>query len=523
MTNPANQRLNFWLSPLEQRWQERKLGTLPVTPVYDVVIRVVPISIVLPPQYENGNLIAGSPARCLDSLQPETRFFLKTAMRYASQKTETGEPYYEWEKQGWPNGIFISEKLERVIKAVQENDPTLRIGVLVDRSYNDVEKVEKPISFELCVPLSGGSPHKIVSMRGKSASMNVHTLVQGAERYRIDGFESIEPFKTYSREERTGGKGRYFAHFADLVPHDDTGWSTLFGFFVGANKRPRAISSCGADGSQYFFHTGKTGGKKMFAYAPYGGGIAFLHSISGFVPAPIALHEMAHSFAGLEDNYRSGFDITLYYANCAAPGREPHWGSVTRSRAFGGDGFYYGDRVKGCSVSGQSRPSGENMMCGAGGCIKSNSYAEGTDEFDVVSCGYLRTAIGIIRHIFVHSQKRVVAGGRNARRWRDCAAIGKCWRRDRPTVGYTAKYQPTPCHGVSNSCADAPDSGETVNLILILIISQWRPFADDGSISAEILSGSEERRGKQNGGRLSRNKTQMKNTRSDSRKIRKTL
>ena len=250
--------------PFEEKMQkERGLGSLPLTPVYDLVVRVVPtINEYCLPQYdEKGTLIqrvdppGTLPFTVYFALGNET-LLGGTAIHYARQESEDGFPYYEWEVKGWPKGIFISEKLEKVITAVQDNDPTLRIGVLVGHSLNNVEKVEKPISFDLCVPLAGGLPHKVINMRGKSAGMNIPTLIGGAEQYRTEGFEMIEPFKTYSTSELNGGKGRYFAHFADLAQHDDTGWSTLFGrFFVGANKKPRALSSCGNDGSQYFFQT----------------------------------------------------------------------------------------------------------------------------------------------------------------------------------------------------------------------------------------------------------------------------
>ncbi|KKW10636.1 MAG: hypothetical protein UY50_C0029G0008 [Parcubacteria group bacterium GW2011_GWA2_49_9] len=246
--------------------------------------------------------------------------------------------------------------------------------------------------------------------------MNIPTLIGGAEQYRTEGFEMIEPFKTYSTSELNGGKGRYFAHFADLAQHDDTGWSTLFGrFFVGANKKPRALSSCGNDGSQYFFHTGKF--RVPSAYAPYGNGIAFLYSNSGFIRTDVAMHEMGHSFGWLEDEYHSGFDVTLYYANCAPASQRTATDIVSRfgppsskttasertqiqslikksASASGRNKIMtlferaywdqYGDTVSGCHTNVQNRPSLKSMM---------NTGAFGSDQFNVVSCGYLLRSI----------------------------------------------------------------------------------------------------------------------------------
>ena len=371
----------------------RSLETLPVTPVYALVIRAVPpINEYCLRQYDaDGRFVEKvDPPHLL----PFSVYFalgneiLLTgdAVHFANQNTETGEPYYEWEKKGWPNGIFVPDKLEKVIKAVQANDPTLRIGALVELPNKPPEKMEKPISFTLCVPLSGGSPHKVVSMRGKSSGMNIHTLVMGAERYREDGFESIEPFKTYRR---------YFAHFVDLVSHDDTGWSRVFNMFFLNNMRPRRVSTCGDDGSQYFFHTGWI--KDMHAYAPYGGGIAFLSSGNGgFMSTEVAMHETGHSFGWLEDEYHSGFDLMLYYANCAPADLR---NSSLINSAVGGDKILrnrierllrraywdpYGDTVSGCHTNGQYRPSTQSLM---------NSGDFRVDRFNVVSCGYLLRAI----------------------------------------------------------------------------------------------------------------------------------
>ncbi|KKW10635.1 MAG: hypothetical protein UY50_C0029G0007 [Parcubacteria group bacterium GW2011_GWA2_49_9] len=119
----------------EKMQKERGLGSLPLTPVYDLVVRVVPtINEYCLPQYdEKGTLIqrvdppGTLPFTVYFALGNET-LLGGTAIHYARQESEDGFPYYEWEVKGWPKGIFISEKLEKVITAVQDNDPTLRIA-----------------------------------------------------------------------------------------------------------------------------------------------------------------------------------------------------------------------------------------------------------------------------------------------------------------------------------------------------------------------------------------------------------
>ncbi|MBI2888957.1 MAG: hypothetical protein HYY10_03485 [Candidatus Liptonbacteria bacterium] len=230
------------------------------------------------------------------------------------------------------------------------------------------EKKDIPIEMTNCAQIYGAGEHKIVNMRGKSSASKGLDVASTLDKYRKNGFEQINPLKSYSDS---------FSYFADLANHDDTKWSMLFGFFTGANNKPREISACGSDASQYFFHTGRL---KNRAYAPYGSGVAFS-------PATItlnAIHEMAHSFVGIEDEYTTGFDVTLYYANCAPPGRAPHWGTIDQSRFSGGNGFYYGDYLKGCQLSSQYRPSADSIMQG----LKSTN-----SQFNVVSCGYFLQAI----------------------------------------------------------------------------------------------------------------------------------
>lgn len=509
-TGPGNSpRIELVVDPVfEKKMQtERKVGELPVTPIYDLVVRVVPtINEYCLPQYDDeGHLVkkVDPPKR-----MPFTAYFalkneilLAGALELSGQETDNGQFVYEWHLKGWPNGIFISEKLERVIKAVQEKDPTLRIGVLVELPKQELKKEENSISFDLCAPVSGGSPHKVVYMRGKSSMQDISQLFGREEAVRIYGFESIEPLRTYSGEGQ-GKRGRYFAHLIDLISHDDTKWDTLFGkFFVFANKEPRKISACGRDASQYFFQTGRI--KVGTGYAPYGGGIAF---VSPVLTTISWIHELGHSFSGLEDNYHTGFDLTLYFANCAAPGREPHWGSVARSRAFGGDGFYYGDKVPGCSVRGQSRPSGENIMCGGKGCtksIKSDNYAGASNEFnvgssysysdtsssngfDVVSCGYLSQAIkGGTASLSSFDKDDLVAN------WEKCMKMSGVVKPSilvADQISQAGQMASELLAGVSSSLPPANDSsGETINFDFDSRFINVETFLPNGEIKSEIF------------------------------------
>ncbi|MBI1975112.1 MAG: hypothetical protein HYS57_01980, partial [Parcubacteria group bacterium] len=406
----------------EKMQQERKLGNLPVTPIYDLALTVVPlINEYCLPQYDKeGHLIkeVNPPQVMSGNFTPY--FGLKNeillggvVLEYYGRKTETGERIYEWRVKGWQNGIFVSEKLEKVIKAVQENDPTLRIGVLIERPGKPVEKVEKPISFDLCVPLAGGSPHSIVHMRGKSFGFSASQMVSAGDKLRENGFEEIQPFKKYSIPSENSERRSYFAHFVDLVNHDDTSWKMLLNkLFLFANSTPKKISSCGSKASQYFFLTSRPQGG--LNYAPQGNRVAFI----SIPTVDVAMHEMGHSFAGLEDEYHSGFDITLYYANCAPAGTRPEIPAPTTAtdeallakfdmaprntdltllkRAYWDP---YGDTIKGCGTNTQFRPSLRSLM---------NSNGFDSKEFNIPSCVWIL---------------KVIKGTASVTDWQECMAM----------------------------------------------------------------------------------------------------
>jgi len=314
---------------------------------------------------------------------------------YSGQNDTSGQPIYQWKIPGWPNGIAPAEKLEKLITALSGGSGTVEI-VVFGTADIPTHEVRAGASMGLCAALSGGSPHSVVYMRGKSMGVFASAIVMFADKVREDGFEKTQPFRKYSLREENPARRSSFAHFVDLTEHDDTTWAMLLNkFFIAANSRPKNISACGSKASQYFFLTDRPQGG--LNYAPYGNGVAFIS-----VPlVEIAMHEMGHSFAGLEDEYHSGFDLTLYHANCAPaetrPGfpptdaiqtllkkadRAPRNTDLTFIKRAYWDP--YGDTIKGCSLNLQFRPSMRSLM---------NSNGFESSEFNVPSCVWILKAI----------------------------------------------------------------------------------------------------------------------------------
>ena len=321
---------------------ERHLtAPLPLTPIYDLVVRIKPeFNHYCIPGWlgEDGKPGRDVKASDLPKTLPIQGFITigeganleklvgPGAFSLTDKQDEQKRFIYEWKLKGWPNGIAPNEKLEKLIDAIASGKG-FAIALDITRKSGANERETGGGNMSLCAQLSGGNPHAVISMRGKSAqsSLTAAGLVQLAEAIREQGFEEIQPFKRYSKPYLNKAGKSYFAHFVDLAAPDDTRWKMLFGFFVGANSTPKKISSCGSNGSQYFFFTDRLA-KQI--YAPYGNKVVFMHAHESEgarveISELMYMHEMAHSFAGLEDEYHTGFDITLYYANCALASLRP--------------------------------------------------------------------------------------------------------------------------------------------------------------------------------------------------------
>jgi|GEM_PF-2964695 len=391
--------------------KERDLkAPLPLTPLYDMVVRIKPeFDYTCIPGWTPGKEVKATDLPAYIDVTAEIVVGVKNeaitgriAFLRSNEKDKDGKFIYQRFINGWNQGVAHGEKMEKLVTAIANKEP-VRIQVRVPKQDGSSESHVSPLSLSNCVQVSGGTehfgkpPHRVVHMRSKSSEISVAQMDDSATYYREKGFEKIEPFKTYSKKGDS-----YFAHFVDLLDHDDTKWSVFAErFFVAANSRPRAISSCGTDASQYFFPTKRL--LHNINYAPYGGGIAFLNVNTGndattatHAGVTTAIHEVGHSFAWLEDEYHSGYDVTLYYANCAptfsrnskavenviGPNkilrnkvekylRKVYWGQ-------------YGDVITGCHTNSQVRPSQKSIM---------NAGDFHSDQFNVVSCGHIVGAI----------------------------------------------------------------------------------------------------------------------------------
>src|SRR3989338_2320220 len=231
----------------ELRGKRKITGDIPLTPVYDLVVRIKPeFNYYCIPGWVEGvpvtaeklpfslpiegaiTLVSGSNANAFVLLKGIN--FLRTG-----DKDEQGRFIYEGKLQGWPQGIVMGEKLELLIQAIREHIPIF-ISLGISQSDGHIEKKASQISsFDLCTPIWGNSSrgndtHKIIAMRGRNsvqASFFAMTL---------DAFRKIvtitDPFSGYQD---------YFQYFVDLATHDDSAWRTVVLDKDGNKKFERGV------------------------------------------------------------------------------------------------------------------------------------------------------------------------------------------------------------------------------------------------------------------------------------------
>lgn len=265
---------------------------------------------------------------------------------------------YQWKLVGWPDGITTNDEIMEIL--IDSIASKRKIYTRITGAYPDEKPKETPIVMGNCVQTYRDGKHKVVTMRGKSASFAPSFLFKFANTTFAEGFEIIEPFKSNINS---------FSSYVDLVNHDDTKWAMLIpDTLYNLWNRPKKISSCGADGSQYFFINGRTyEGISLYK-------IRVVYLLTSSVDAHTAMHETGHSFCGLLDEYLgSPFERIFYPEGLNCP--------VSPRNNYYYNGKLYGDAFwKGCTRDSVFRPSKNSLM---------NQGA----KHSVIDCGYCMSAI----------------------------------------------------------------------------------------------------------------------------------
>lgn len=447
----------------EKMKRERFTPDLFVTPIYDLVFTVVPtINEYCLPQYdENGTLIKKvDPPKKLPfavSLELAGKDLISaSSLSWNGKRDNAGLPVYEWKIAGWPNGIVSESKMERLIRAIHDSDPSLKLVVEIKRSNGVRDRIESGAGFLLCAPVWGSGAHQVVYDR---VAHRLSDFIYQSDSIVSQGFLKVDPFKAYQKE---------FSHAVNLRNYQGKSW---FQIHLAAREGQLTIAQdCGNNKASHIsisplvplddFASALTSGrfiqiasdveKRAVDYNELGPTRFFVYT-----PFPlIALHEFGHAFAGLRDEYiRFGRGVTgASHKNC----------STNPTTEFVYNGKRYGDsNFEGCVYPEESyRPSQKSLMRGA---------QSGETRFNVVSCGYIIAAI---------------KGGTGPEYWPECMNPG--WNTIKPasmTVSL-GKLLASVFQGFSSAknLAAVGSAGESGEEILIEHISA------DGTFTGEVLT-----------------------------------
>jgi hypothetical protein len=441
----------------ELRGKRKISGEISVTPVYDLVVTIVPtINEYCLPQYDDdGTMIqkVDPPTTLPFQLFIEDAFVYQqwtipavrpyvdegswilvgpSTARWNGRWNESGQPVYEWKIPGWTHGITATEvKLKALINSVTSGTPLL---VVANRTKKDgaVERTEKQISFNLCVPIWGSGNHRLIGTYAGTGGSDIIPLserVQHFDKVREEGFQRINPMALPQYK-------IFFSYFVDLKPVVGTELNPFEAIMARRlkdrdpehplpytldlhNKSLLSIignSSCG-DTGMIFTTINKSFGNGIAMQNDSAGRMGTV--IGGSQPPRTYVHEWGHTFAGLNDEYTYDPDyqgkrvtnVPLFLTNCAL---NPYTSYKYNNRLY--DAVQY----KGCSydyiISGVAanaseldsfgrpyatlppgskidelqyfyRPAFASIM---GGPVKVEKRPE---MFNVVSCGWILAAI----------------------------------------------------------------------------------------------------------------------------------
>ncbi|MDO8482380.1 MAG: hypothetical protein Q7S86_01015 [bacterium] len=294
--------------------KERFTPDLPVTPIYDLIVEVVPIF---------GACYTDAPEKF--STTPPKILPFKVSIKVdgdtvvgpgsfvlSSRKDEKDGLLYEWKVPGWMDGIAKGDKMEKLITTIQQQKPVKIVVDTIKQSDGTMGREESETSLGLCAPLWGSGGHKFVFERGISAAIDIPTLVSGkAEKVRENGFEKIEPYRKYSTPGIDEHPGTYFSHIVDLVNHDDSLY--LYGITSSSDpeKYMEGISFSSSCYTPKEDNSGNTHNYILYANAKVllkGASVSGIASpknrnavVGSNVGFDTVMHEVGHFFADLRD------------------------------------------------------------------------------------------------------------------------------------------------------------------------------------------------------------------------------
>jgi len=445
----------------EKMKRERFTDYLPVAPIYDLVFSVVPsINEYCLPQYdENGTRIKKmDPPKTLPftaSIELSGKALISaSSLAWNGRRNENEQPLYEWKIKGWENGIVSESKMEKLIRAIHDNNPPPTLAVQMKFSDGRRERIDQSTNFTLCAPVWGSGAHEVVYDR---VAHRLSDFIYQSESIISGAFLKVDPFREYQK---------WFTHLINLRNYYGESW---FNIHLATRKGEQHIAEdCGGKQSNHIaisplvplgdFASALSSGrfiqiasdvtKRILDYNAMGTSLKF------FVPVPfplIALHEFGHVFSGLNDEYLSG---QVSGKNC----------SINPAFDWSYNGVQYGDTsFEGCGYpTVHHRPSEKSIMRGA---------QSGETRFNVVSCGYIIAAI----------KKE----GEGPKYWKEC--MNPEWNTIKP-IGKVASFGLPNLASIfqslirvpsSASVRDAVGSGEEIHI---------EHFSADGTITGEVIS-----------------------------------
>ena len=371
----------------ELREKRHITGDIPLTPVYDLVVRIKPeFNYYCIPGWTAGQEVTSDR---LPSYPPivgliviENNFeLLKGSFSRTSEKDEMGRFVYVWKIQGWQQGIVLGDQLEVLLAAIQKG-LSVQVLLKIQKPDRSSEKLLQPIVFDLCAPLEGNGRNKVTLMRGMNAVPA--SLLVGKMNSFVMLSQITEPFQKYRDK---------FSYFIDLGIHNDTAWKKITDpdgdkrFARGIANSLRSVSACGGGGTTFFLNN-----TSERAYAIPSVGVAFVHPVQS--DETVMLHEFGHAFANLRDEYTYATSTRtpalflklinkVLGKNCST---NPVYDFSYAGRLYGG-AQYLGCGFTKVGVTADTvsiyRPSNNSLM---------RHHLE-DDRFNVVGCGYIIAAI----------------------------------------------------------------------------------------------------------------------------------
>lgn len=375
---------------------ERKInGDIPLTPVYNLVVRIKPeFNYYCIPGWAGkafpvtaDKLPASIPV--VASIVVGSKYeevVTPGVLLRTNKKDEQDRFIYEMKFRGWPNGITDSEGMEKLLSAIAKGD-SVYVSLQIGKTDETIETIRTAISFSSCVPMWGSGKHRITQMRGKD--MPALALTNMSESF-LGLFMSTSPLRQYKD---------HFSHRIDLTEHDDSNWKTevldedgnkRFVKSVAFHKVIEATSCGGNLGDTHIFWSSKINR----AYALPSVGVAFLGPEED---ALTALHEFGHAFGRLMDEYLYNkeypilkapslflkFQSLVMHKNC----------STVPANDFKFDGWFYGStQTPGCGFLAVGLGVNKKVIYKPSTNSVMNTQWESAN-FNTVSCGYLISEI----------------------------------------------------------------------------------------------------------------------------------